>query len=97
MSTSLFHRFDTGWSLVGNLTPDTRMLWPIPPTRETGGAQQHQLTPEDAVRLDLGSHHPRLAFDGQDHPVLFLIDMASTETLIWPCHRNETLWIGDQS
>lgn len=97
MSTSLFQRFAAGWSLVGNLAPDTRMLWLIPPTKEAGSAHQYHLTPADAVRLDLGSHHPRLAFDGQDHPVLFLTDPASTETLIWSCHRNDILWIGDQS
>jgi len=96
MRTSLFQRFAAGWSLVGTLTPETRTLWLIQATSGRGACHQHQLTLADAVRLELGNHHPRLAFDGQDRPVLFLLDLASKETLIWPCHRDETLWIGDE-
>ena len=97
MSTSIFQRFDAGWLVVGDLTPETRTLWLIRATSPHGAVHQLKLTPVDVARLGLGAQQPRLAFDGEDCPVLFLIDPASTETLIWPCHRNETLWIGDQS
>ncbi len=98
MSTLIVGIFDRGWSLVADLEPESRTLRMMQTTAKPIVIYEHELSPADAARLDMGNHEAGLYFDGQDRPVLCLVECHDAgHSLIWPCHRGETYWTGEPS